>query len=220
MEPSDEVSRGILWKKARVDIDGGLSGNVQEVAKKIVSISKIHQVTKTITLTWKNIYVIAKLLHEKNVSVSICIFQDEIDGQVASGKLKLSDRQDSLSIALGKDEHPGRVTGVGKGVGIKDYFDAFKRRTSSTKCSASSSPNELEAEVQTLRKVVLFLAKQQNINLDSIDGIHDIQLNVPSVEIPVVDKPTETVPTQEEHVDIINGETHSENVVDRTEDVI
>lgn len=123
---------------------------------------------------------------------------------------------------MGKDEHPGRVTGVGKGVGIKDYFGASKRRTSSTKCSACSSPNELEAEVQTLRKVVLFLAKQQNINLDSIDGIHDIQLKIPSVsvEIPVVDKATETVPIQEEHVDIINGETHSENVVDRTEDVI
>ncbi|CAA0819516.1 Unknown protein [Striga hermonthica] len=38
------------------------------------------------------------------------------------GSFKHVGRNDILATALGKPEHPGRVRGVGKGVGIKDFF--------------------------------------------------------------------------------------------------
>jgi hypothetical protein len=47
--------------------------------------------------------------------------------QKADGMFVESGRQDILAIAMGKEEHPGRVRGVGGGVGIKQYFGSSPR---------------------------------------------------------------------------------------------
>jgi hypothetical protein len=58
--------------------------------------------------------------------VSLCP-KDELLQQKADGQFVESGRQDVLAVAMGKEEHPGRVRGVGGGVGIKQYFGSSQR---------------------------------------------------------------------------------------------
>ena len=47
--------------------------------------------------------------------------------EASQGSFVASGRQDILSAALGTDEHPGRVRGMGRGYGIKSVFGHAKR---------------------------------------------------------------------------------------------
>ncbi|KAL6532811.1 hypothetical protein OROGR_013771 [Orobanche gracilis] len=47
---------------------------------------------------------------------------DELEEQYSHGSFVNEGRKDILSVAVGRPEHPGRVRGVGGGVGIREYF--------------------------------------------------------------------------------------------------
>jgi len=61
-------------------------------------------------------------------------------------------REDILTAAMGKPEHPGRVRGVGRGVGIRQYFGA----PSPTQTAKSKlTPEELNVIVDEVRQQVI-----------------------------------------------------------------
>lgn len=61
----------------------------------------------------------------------ICLLQEELQKKQAEGSFRSEGRNDILTVATGKQEHPGRVRGVGGGVGIRDYFGSSSRHSSS-----------------------------------------------------------------------------------------
>ncbi|CAA0826047.1 Unknown protein [Striga hermonthica] len=75
-----------------------------------------HELWKRARITKKGDYVSkeAKIVADKI---------DSLEEQCTQGSFKPVGRNDILATALGKPEHPGRVRGVGKGVGIKDFFE-------------------------------------------------------------------------------------------------
>ncbi|CAA0824221.1 Unknown protein [Striga hermonthica] len=77
--------------------------------------SSRHELWKRARITKKGDYVSkeAKIVADKI---------DSLEEQCTQGSFKPVGRNDILATALGKPEHPGRVRGVGKGVGIKDFF--------------------------------------------------------------------------------------------------
>ncbi|KAH1225074.1 hypothetical protein GmHk_11G032057 [Glycine max] len=63
---------------------------------------------------------------------------DSFEEQVTQGSLVPHGRQDVLTTAIGRPEHPGRVRAAGAGVTIKQYFGSAPR----TSCSSSSLPSK------------------------------------------------------------------------------
>ncbi|KAH1220976.1 hypothetical protein GmHk_12G034492 [Glycine max] len=73
---------------------------------------------------------------------------DSLDEQASQGSFVPHGRQDILTAAIGRPEHPGRVRVVGAGVTIKEYFGSASR----TSRSSSSMPLEdLEQLTQQIR---------------------------------------------------------------------
>ncbi|KAL5164844.1 Protein DETOXIFICATION 34 [Glycine soja] len=73
---------------------------------------------------------------------------DSLDEQASQGSFVPHGRQDILTVAIGRPEHPGRVRAVGAGVTIKQYFGSASR----TSRSSSSMPLEdLEQLTQQIR---------------------------------------------------------------------
>ncbi|KAL5165936.1 hypothetical protein HKD37_18G050997 [Glycine soja] len=73
---------------------------------------------------------------------------DSLDEQASQGSFIPHGRQDILTAAIGRPEHPGRVRTVGAGVTIKQYFGSASR----TSRSSSSMPLEdLEQLTQQIR---------------------------------------------------------------------
>ena len=52
----------------------------------------------------------------------MCYVQDSLEEQVSHGLFVPYGRQDLLTAAIGRPEHPGRVRATGTGVTIKQYF--------------------------------------------------------------------------------------------------
>ncbi|KAL6542521.1 hypothetical protein OROMI_024123 [Orobanche minor] len=57
---------------------------------------------------------------------------DELEAQCTQGSFTPEGRHDILAEAFGRPEHPGRVRGIGFGVGIRDYFGRSSRRAASS----------------------------------------------------------------------------------------
>ncbi|KAL6564871.1 hypothetical protein OROMI_016321 [Orobanche minor] len=57
---------------------------------------------------------------------------DELEAQCTQGSFTPEGRHDILAEAIGRPEHPGRVRGIGFGVGIRDYFGRSSRRAASS----------------------------------------------------------------------------------------
>ncbi|KAL5180672.1 hypothetical protein HKD37_01G001750 [Glycine soja] len=75
-------------------------------------------------------------------------FLPSLDEQASQGSFVPHGRQDILTAAIGRPEHPGRVRAVGAGVTIKQYFGSASR----TSRSSSSMPLEdLEQLTQQIR---------------------------------------------------------------------
>ncbi|KAL5179625.1 hypothetical protein HKD37_01G000896 [Glycine soja] len=73
---------------------------------------------------------------------------DSLDEQASQGSFVPHGRQDILTAAIGRPEHPGRVRAIGAGVTIKQYFGSASR----TSRSSSSMPLEdLEQLTQQIR---------------------------------------------------------------------
>ncbi|KAL5194113.1 hypothetical protein HKD37_20G056241 [Glycine soja] len=73
---------------------------------------------------------------------------DSLDEQASQGSFVPHGRQDILTAAIGRPEHPGRVRAVGAGVTIKQYFGSTSRTSRS---SSSMPPEDLEQLTQQIR---------------------------------------------------------------------
>ncbi|KAL5134501.1 hypothetical protein HKD37_03G007643 [Glycine soja] len=73
---------------------------------------------------------------------------DSLDEQASQGLFVPHGRQDILTVAIGRPEHPGRVRAVGVGVTIKQYFRSASRASRS---SSSMPPEDLEQLTQQIR---------------------------------------------------------------------
>ncbi|KAL5179542.1 hypothetical protein HKD37_01G000829 [Glycine soja] len=80
----------------------------------------------------------------KEIAVKIDSFKE----QVTQGSFIPHGRQDVLTTAIGRPEHPGRVCAVGTGVTIKQYFGSAPRTSRS---SSSLPPEELQQLTQQIR---------------------------------------------------------------------
>ena len=78
----------------------------------------------------------------------MCPVQDSLEEQASQGSFVPYGRQDVLTAAIGRPEHPGHVRVAGAGVTIKQYFGLapWTFRTSS-----SMAPEELEQLTQQIR---------------------------------------------------------------------
>ncbi|XP_031127883.1 uncharacterized protein LOC116029966 isoform X2 [Ipomoea triloba] len=78
---------------------------------------------------------------------------DSLELQASQGEFVASGRHDILSVALGTDEHPGRVRGMGRGHGIKSVFGHAKRPpqmpTEAVKQMVDSAVAAVEARFET-----------------------------------------------------------------------
>ncbi|KAH1213583.1 hypothetical protein GmHk_14G041509 [Glycine max] len=73
---------------------------------------------------------------------------DSLDEQASQGSFIPHGRQDILTAAIGRPEHPGRVRAIGAGVTIKQYFGSASRTSRS---SSSMPPEDLEQLTQQIR---------------------------------------------------------------------
>ena len=71
----------------------------------------------------------------------MCYVQDSFEEQAPQGSFVPHGRQDVLTDAIGRLEHPGRVRATGAGVTIKQYFGPAPR---TSRTSSSMAPEELE----------------------------------------------------------------------------
>lgn len=74
--------------------------------------------------------------------------------QATLGEIDISGRKDILSMALEKDEHPGRTRGVGQYVTITEHFGHASRSTSSGKEGSSSAIREIEDKMEEKLKAL------------------------------------------------------------------
>jgi len=73
--------------------------------------------------------------------------QDSFEEQATQGSFVPHGRQDVLTTAIGRPEHPGRVRAAGAGVTIKYYFGSAPWMS----CTSSSLPSE---ELQQLTQQI------------------------------------------------------------------
>ncbi|KAL6586066.1 hypothetical protein OROMI_002710 [Orobanche minor] len=91
---------------------------------------------------------------------------DELEEQCSQGSFVNEGRKDILSAAFGRPEHPGRVRGVGFGVGIREYFGGHSRGSA----TSSLSPGFLERLTQKItQEVTQNLMKQFGPALESLN---------------------------------------------------
>jgi len=74
--------------------------------------------------------------------------QDSFEEQATQGSFVPYGRQDVLTAAIGRPEHPGCVCAAGAGVTIKQYFGSAPRTSRS---SSSLPPEELQQLTQQIR---------------------------------------------------------------------
>ena len=124
IDPPSPVKRHVKWKMARTKKTGEMTTEAaKEIAEKIVSHFQL-----TITIMFQ--YFENAMYH--------CVFsvQDSFEEQATQGSFVPHGRQDVLTAAIRRPEHPGCVRAAGAGVTIKQYFGSAPR----TSRSASSLP--------------------------------------------------------------------------------
>jgi hypothetical protein len=142
--PPSPPKRHEKWKQARIKKSGEYtSSSSQSVAEKIVS-------GRTLLLddieNLKILDVVNKVL-----TTAIRYLQDSLVEQSTQGSFVAEGRADILSSAIGKPEHPGRVRGVGQGVGIISYFGKSSHRRH---FESSMSQQAYESLRQSIREDV------------------------------------------------------------------
>ncbi|KAL5147106.1 hypothetical protein HKD37_06G016854 [Glycine soja] len=73
---------------------------------------------------------------------------DSLEEQAPQGSFVPHGRQDVLTVAIGRPEHPGRVRAAGAGVTIKQHYGSAPR---TARTSSSMTPKELEQLTQQIR---------------------------------------------------------------------
>ncbi|KAL3637997.1 hypothetical protein CASFOL_018445 [Castilleja foliolosa] len=95
--------------------------------------------------------------YEPNV-IEVAKNIDTLKEKASQGQISIEGREDILSLALGKDDHPGRVRAVGAGVGVKTYFP--RSRHTNLNNAAQKKLDEVQEELEIL--------KQQNAARDQM----------------------------------------------------
>jgi hypothetical protein len=108
-----------------------------------------------------------KILHVVNKVLTTVIryLQDSLVEQSTQGSFVAEGRADILSSAIGKPEHPGRVRGVGQGVGIVSYFGKSSHRRH---VESSMSQQAYESLKQSIAQEV-----KASIRQEVTDSIRD-----------------------------------------------
>jgi len=78
----------------------------------------------------------------------MCFVQDSLEEQASQGSFVPHGRQDVLTVAIGRPEHPSRVRAAGAGVTIKKYFESAPH---TSRISSSMAPKELEQLTHQIR---------------------------------------------------------------------
>jgi len=78
----------------------------------------------------------------------MCYVHDSLEEQASQGSFVPHRRQDVLTAAIGRPEHPGRVHAAGAGVTIKQYFGPAPR---TSRTFSSMAPEELKQLTQKIR---------------------------------------------------------------------
>jgi len=78
----------------------------------------------------------------------MCFVHDFLEEQASQGSFVPHGRQDLLTAAIGRPEHPGHVRAARAGVTIKQYFGSAPWTSRS---SSSMAPKELEQLTQQIR---------------------------------------------------------------------
>ena len=110
IDPPSPVRRHVKWKMAHTKRTREMTTEVaKEIAEKIISHFQL-----TIRIIFQ--YFLNAMYN--------CVFsvQDSFEEQATQGSFVSHGRQDVLTVAIGRSEHPGRVRAAGAGVTIKQYF--------------------------------------------------------------------------------------------------
>ncbi|KAL3627014.1 hypothetical protein CASFOL_028377 [Castilleja foliolosa] len=75
---------------------------------------------------------------------------DTLKEKADQGQISIEGREDILSLALGKEDHYGRVRAVGAGVGLKTYFPNDRHRNLNN--ASQKRINELQEEMEILKQ--------------------------------------------------------------------
>ena len=78
----------------------------------------------------------------------MCFVQDSLEEQASQGSFVPHGRQDVLTAAIRRPEHPDHVHAVGVGVTIKQYFGSAPRTSRS---SSSLPPEDLQQLTQQIK---------------------------------------------------------------------
>ncbi|KAL3627851.1 hypothetical protein CASFOL_028266 [Castilleja foliolosa] len=97
---------------------------------------------------------------------------DSLEEQQSSGSFKSSGTNDSLTVAIGKPDHPNRVRGVGRGYTVSTYFRKQRRPSgmvsreefNSTREEFNSTVAEMERKLQLLLSSQAFSCSDQPIS--------------------------------------------------------
>ncbi|KAL5190688.1 hypothetical protein HKD37_04G010073 [Glycine soja] len=137
IDPPSPVRRHVKWTMACTKkIREMTTEAAKEIAEKIVSHFQL-----TVRIIFQ--YFVNAMYN--------CVFfvQDySFEEQATQGSFVPHGRQDVLTAAIGRPEHPGRVRAAGAGVTIKQYFGSAPRMSHS---SSSLPPEELQQLTQQIR---------------------------------------------------------------------
>ena len=127
--PPSTIRRHVKWKMAHTKKTRQITSEAaKEIAEKIVS----HFQLRIVIIFVYSVNALDKYM---------CYVQDSLEEQASQGSFVPHGRQDVLTTAIGRPEHPGRVRAAGAGVTIKQYFGSAPR---SSRSSSSIPPEELE----------------------------------------------------------------------------
>jgi len=93
----------------------------------------------------------------------ILFSQDSLVEQSSHDSFVIQGRQDILTIALGTEEHPGRVRTAGYGMGVRQYFGSAPRSTSSQNANIAMEISRLKDELRSQLKDELTSQIEQKV---------------------------------------------------------
>ncbi|KAL6565020.1 hypothetical protein OROMI_016470 [Orobanche minor] len=140
IDPPSPPSRHLRWKLGRQTRAGGVSSDAaREIIAKIhvrphiLESRKHHRKYSMIEKIPKQVKFLKKVIKTNDTDCYniLRMKSDELEAQCTQGSFTPEGRCDILAEAIGRPEHPGRVRGIGFGVGIRDYFGRSSRRSAS-----------------------------------------------------------------------------------------
>ena len=110
---------------------------------------------------------------------------------------------DILATAIGKADHPGRVRGTPKGIGIKEFFGSASRRSTRSSSANMVSKEELDQRLQEeTERVRAELSQQHMAEMQKIRDEFDakfqqtlMMMGTSGFQMPRVSEPSQVIIT-------------------------